>query len=144
MQGFAPCDGGVRVGLFVGLCERVEETPCVPGCKFRMCGISPVTEDGRDLAGRDGPAIRRPDHEVVGSPFGETHVPVGSDARFHADEAFAELSHRTSGELTEIPDSKTCVFASDLDEAGKREIVADENPGASHEAGREGFIMRVA
>lgn len=79
----------------------------------------------------------------MSSSFGQAQVPVGSDSGFHADQAFAQLSHRTGGELPEVPDGEPSMFPPDLNEAGEREVVANEDLRAGHQASREGFVMRV-
>ncbi len=55
----------MRVGFLVGLRARVEETPSISGGKFRMCGISPATENCRDLTRGYSPAIRGADDDVM-------------------------------------------------------------------------------
>jgi len=85
-----------------------------------MCGISPLGEHLGDLARCDGPAVGGPDDEVVCPAVGEPEVPVGGDAGFHTDKPLAELANRPGGQLPEIPDGESGVFAPDLDEAGKR------------------------
>ncbi len=108
-----------------------------------MCGISPLGEHLGDLARRDGPAVRCPDDEVVCAAVGEPEVPVGGDAGLHADQPLAELANRTGGQLPEIPDGKPGVFAPDLDKPGERQIIANEDPRARHDAGGEGLVVAV-
>ena len=54
------------------------------------------------------------------------------------------MANRAGRQLPEIPHCKPRVLAPDLDEAGKRQVVANENPGAGNESGRKRFVMRVA
>jgi hypothetical protein len=109
-----------------------------------MRRFAPVIEDSRDLGRGDRPAICRPDNDVVGLAVVESQLAVCADAVFHADEFITELANRAGGQLTEIPDCKPGVFAANLDEAGKREVVADENPGAGDEASGEGLVVTVS
>ena len=144
MQGFAAGDGGVWVYGLECLGAGVPQRPTVAGSKFRMCGISPLGEHLGDLAWRDGTAVRGPDDEVMCSAVREPEVPVGGDAGFHADQPLTELADCTGGQLPEIPDGEPGMFAPDLDQPGKRQIIANEDPCARHDAGREGFVMAVS
>jgi len=134
----------MRVDFFELLSEGVEETPGIAGLELLVLGFPPVSQNRWDLACRDGTAIGGPDHEVMGTTVGEPEATVALDPVIKFHKFGAELADGASSELPEIPGRKPCVFPTDLDEATERQVIADENLGASYEAGWEGFVVAVA
>ena len=124
MKGFSSGNGGVRVDLLERFGEGVEEGPCRAWTEFLMFRIPPVCQNLRDLACRDGTAIRGFDNQVMCAAVGEADLLVGSNALVQLHQVGAELTDGTSCELPEIPDGKPSVLPADLDEAGEREVVA--------------------
>ena len=141
MKGFSSGDGGVRVDLLERFREGVEQGPCCAGAELLVLRFPPMGQNLRDLAGRDGTAIRRLDHEVMCAAVGEAHVLVGFNALVQLHEVGAELTDGTSCELPEIPDGKSRVLPADLDEARKREIVTNIDLRPGYEASREGLVV---
>lgn len=144
MKGFSPGDGCVWVDVLEYLGEGIEQTPSIPWMEVWILGVPPVPENLWDLGGGDSTAVRGLDDEVMGCGVGEPPVAIGIDAPVEVNEMSSQLSHRPSRELAEVSNSKPCVLAADLNQAGEGKVVADEDPRASHQASRESLVVRVA
>lgn len=144
VKGFASCQRVLWIDLFLDLGEGVEQGPGCSGLEFGVPRMAPFVEDRTDLGGGDGAAVDGADDEVVGRPIGHRFVPVRSDAAVEVVEPVAQLPHSASRELLDVARSVSRVLAAQLDLSGKREVVADEDPGAGHETGGVGLVVRVS
>lgn len=144
VESFSPGNGRVRVDAFERFGEGVEQRPCLARLEFLVWRLSPVSQDFGNLAGCDSTAVCGLDYKVMGSGVVQGGCPIGLDAVFQLDKVCAKLSDCTSGQLTEIPDRKSCVFAPDLNQSGERQVVADKDLGSGNETCREGFVVGVS
>jgi len=144
VQGLGAVHDRVRVDALHHLGGGVEEAPRVPGTEVLVSRGAPLLEDAGDLAGRDRPAVRGLDDEVVGLWRGDAPIPVAGDALVDLQEPLAETADRTRGEVPEVALGEPGVLATDPHLTTERQVIANHDFGASHQAGGVGLVVRVA
>mgnify|MGYP007070994809 CR=1 FL=1 len=123
--------------------ERVEQAPDTAVLEGRMPWFTPFLKDRGNQPVATHAHIGRTDDEIVGVGVRDPGIFVGGDAFVLMMPLGQQQSDGTADQLWEVTQDVAGVLAGELDLAGERQIITDEDLGTGNNASRKSLVVRV-
>ena len=102
MQGLIAVHHDIRVEALEHFRAGIEQRPRIAGPEVIVFRCPPFLQHGRDLAGHEGSAIRRLDHQIMGLGIVDAPTQISGDAVVDPVEPVSQSTHRPGGQVTQV------------------------------------------